>query len=766
MPERFRQIAGLVHTERAIEARLNRPAVALPLLPQLLDTEFEHVHSSMYRPLETPENFYRGLCRNFTPILNEWDVRRTLGHKLLRVLEANHEAARCQFYTVLGPAGSGKSTLLRRLAVDLAAQGRLCLHLRENGRIDLARLEQLWSAVDERVFVLIDQAANHANDLERLIRSSRQSTAQVTVIVTASQAEWNAACERLEAFFDDESKHELPARISEAEVDVLLEKLERYDSLGVLTGRSQQERRAAFLQHAQRHVLVALYQATHGEPFEEIIVREYRGLQPAEAQRLYLGVALLHRFGVPVRAMLIHRAFGIGHQQFRDRFFKPLEQVVFEEKDHLGWRYRTRHPVIATILFERGMPNPEDRAREIARVMRCLNLSYESDAEAFAAMIHYRQLLEQFRGSPKSAKMLYAAALEIGAVRDVHWQHGMYEMRREGGSLDEASALFDLALLDSPGDPFVVHARSELELARAERATDAEQRRRFAREAQAQLAPLLHRPAHKQVALHTQGKIELLLLRHAIRDDDAGEIAEGTERLRSLLDRAQREYQDDPRFLKLDADLSRLLRDSERALEFLERAFEAGPEHPHIAVELEMAYRQAGREADSDRVLDQALDQLPDNRKLNWVKFKRLQTTAEPATLLGFLRKSFNDGDPVGEPQFWYARFAFEFGGSAEKERARRLFEKLKNRYGYGKDGAMVRDVAKEGGQSRTFTGLVTRKERDYAFVRRELDGESLYAARSSTSAAVWEDLNEARRVSFHIGYRYSGLTAQGLELL
>ena len=764
VPEQFRQIAGLVRAERAIESRLNRPVAELTLLPQLLDTEFEHVYPAMARTEETPQNFYRGLCRNFTPILSGWDVQRNLGRKLLETISKAQTAPRCQFYVVLGPAGSGKSTLLRRLALDLSQEGQLCLYLRENGRIDHAGLNQLWSVIDERLILFVDQAADHLSDLERLIRDSRHSKAQVTVIVTASHPEWNTVCEPLDAFLETENRFDLPPRISDSEVDALLAKLEQHRSLGVLAGRSLAERRAAFREHAERHVLVALYEATQGEPFEQIILKEYRGLQPPEAQRLYLAVALLHRFGVAVRAMLIHRAFDISHQDFRQRFFRPLEQVIFEDNDHLGPRYRTRHPVIADILFERVLPQAEDRVRELIQVMRCLNLSYESDHHVFTAMIHYRRLLEQFKGNPEAVSALYAVALTVGVARDVYWQQGMYEMRREQPDFDGADGLFDLALEQSPGDPYVLHAKAELAFMRAERAGNAAQRQQHVEHALTQLAPLLHKRTHKAVALHTQGKIELLQLRSAIAEVDQAAIAQSTDRLRGLLDRTQREYLDDPRFLKLDADFAKMLRDSTRALELLEQAYKAGPDHPHIAAQLVMAYQQVHRQEDADRVLHSALDRSPTNKKLNWLQFQRLQATAEPNVLLSYLRKSFNDGDPVAQQQFWFARFAFEFGVPAEKEKAKRHFDRLKQRYGYGSEGGRIRDKALEQGQPKAFIGEVTRKDRDYAFVRRDLDGESFFTPRTSASGAVWDELNVGRRVSFQLGYRYSGPLALALE--
>ena len=79
--------------------------------------------------------------------------------------------------------------------------------------------------------------------------------------------------------------------------------------------------------------MVALHEATSGKPFEDIIADEYAEVKPELAQLMYLGVCFLNRFDVPVRAGIIARVFGIRFTDFKERFFKPLEQVVITRYD-------------------------------------------------------------------------------------------------------------------------------------------------------------------------------------------------------------------------------------------------------------------------------------------------------------------------------------------------------------------------------------------------------------------------------------------------
>ena len=76
----------------------------------------------------------------------------------------------------------------------------MCLYLREQGRINLSAIEQLWSAIDERLYLFIDNAAFHTSDIEALMRQARASSARVTVVTTARINEWDLQCEGLDGF--------------------------------------------------------------------------------------------------------------------------------------------------------------------------------------------------------------------------------------------------------------------------------------------------------------------------------------------------------------------------------------------------------------------------------------------------------------------------------------------------------------------------------------------------------------------------------------
>ncbi len=105
--------------------------------------------------------------------------------------------------------------------------------------------------------------------------------------------------------------------------------LERHNCLGELTRIERSKQVAEFMseERADRQLLVALHELTQGIPFEKIVLDEYDRV-PEKARRLYLDIATMHQFAVPVRAGTISRVSGIRFRDYEQEFFEPLKDMV------------------------------------------------------------------------------------------------------------------------------------------------------------------------------------------------------------------------------------------------------------------------------------------------------------------------------------------------------------------------------------------------------------------------------------------------------
>jgi hypothetical protein len=170
-------------------------------------------------------------------------------------------------------------------------------------------------------------------------------------------------------------------------------------------------------EHAGRQLLVALHEATLGIPFETILVDEFEHITPVEAQRLYLTVCVLNRLNVPVRAGFIARVHGIPFEEFRRRFFSPLEHVVFATQDPntRDYQYRARHPHIADVVFLRVLRKAEERFDVYMQCLKALNVAYSVDWKAFWQMVRARNLIELFQTGFLGSGQICSSRLRISA---------------------------------------------------------------------------------------------------------------------------------------------------------------------------------------------------------------------------------------------------------------------------------------------------------------------------------------------------------------
>ena len=272
----------------------------------------------------------------------------------------------------------------------------------------------------------------------------RDELIPVTLVFGARTNEWNIADEVHELVLTD--SFEL-SDLNDGEIDQLLLRLESHGCLGHLATLNADERRDHFRLTAQRQLLVALHEATFGKTFEEIVLDEYMNVVPTEAQSLYLDVATFHRFRVSLRAGLVSRVSGINLEYFNTKLFGPLEHVV---KVVYDWRsrdyaYETRHSVIADLVCRQVLIDPEDRAEQIIRLVRLMNVDYQSDKVAFENLIRGRDLADLFDDRIFVDRIFRAASESAANESHISHQRAVFELNHPSGNVRMALDALQLA---------------------------------------------------------------------------------------------------------------------------------------------------------------------------------------------------------------------------------------------------------------------------------------------------------------------------------
>ena len=68
---------------------------------------------------------------------------------------------------------------------------------------------------------------------------------------------------------------------------------------------------------------------------------------------------------------------------------------VYSDRVSRDYVYQSRHPLIAKFVFEQALRRPEDRANQIIRMLRYMNVDYKWDEEAFTQLIKGKELAEE-----------------------------------------------------------------------------------------------------------------------------------------------------------------------------------------------------------------------------------------------------------------------------------------------------------------------------------------------------------------------------------
>lgn len=472
IPRGFRSLAVLTHTTPfpVLERLRHREGLSKNAM-QFLSTDVEYVKAITATATLRPRDFYKGINPGWSAIEQQLDVRRHLGDTILAdsflVDEALHRGTP-EIIAIKGHAGSGKSVLLRRVAWEAAKEyDCFSLFLNRYGVINTGALQEIINATDARVYLFVDGAAERIRELHSLARNIGPEGRRLTVVLGERMNEWNVSCVDLFPFVT--SEHELKY-LSLREIDALLGLLEENRALGTLASMTLEDRRAAFVKRAGKQLLVALHEATLGAPFEDIIENEYQNIQPDAAQRIYLSICVLNRLGVPVRAGIIARMHGIPFEEFKSRFFAPLEQVVLTDFDPIArdFMYRTRHPHIADIVFQRVLRNQDARYDKYSSCLRELNIDYSTDRSAFSQMTRGRTVLELFPNHDLAVSLYRTARDRVGETHYLLHQMAIYEMNRPTGNMNASAELLAKASTIAPGDAAIKHSLAEHRLKMAE----------------------------------------------------------------------------------------------------------------------------------------------------------------------------------------------------------------------------------------------------------------------------------------------------------
>ena len=661
----------------------------VPPSDELLDfitNQVEWVTSDISVNHNEPKDFFKGIDLGWFPVVKDIAIRRKLLKDIFEGAIERPDAERksfSDFFVVKGEAGSGKTVLLRQLAWETAkASLGVVLWVRSGCNADYYLIEEIITKANERVYLFWDDAALNSIELNRFMLKVRRGDLKITVITAERYNVWNVRCEELDELVTN--KFEL-RYLSETEIDHLVVKLEQNESLGPnLVNKNHDERCQELKNMHGRQLLVALYEATMGEPFEDIIFNEYENILPESAKKIYLTVSTLNRLKIPVRAGLMSRIHDISFNDFISRFHKPLEKIVIT-KEILGQdvQYLARHPEIAEIVFRRALSNVEERYQEYINIINKLNISFSSDKSSFRALIRAKSLIELFQSYEDVASIYEHARKSIGDDPYLLQQMANYERIRPNGSLDAAIELLLQAKEAAPYDQSLLHSLNVVWRDKAEHSNDYHVKRKCRGEARGYLNMVVSKWGMNSYISSSMIELSIDSLSDLLNDESSTSVSvrDAIRKVQQEITENKQQYPEEGHLFSLEAKFAKLIDDHERALLALEKSFEENDREPYLAIRLASNYLERKDVDKAKNILQLALDRRRADHRLNYhyAELLRNHTSSDRELLMYYYRRGFTPGDSNYQAQFWFARYAYNSTENKNHQDAIKIFDYLRN---------------------------------------------------------------------------------------
>lgn len=367
---------------------------------------------------------------------------------------------------VTATAGAGKTTLLMKIALQLQADGLRVAWIGTRSEVAPAALTRYYRAQGRPSVLVIDDAGRYGSQLvPMLLDLVKHDAIRVVVLGLRSYHEHQLSAPGGESL--KLRKHQI-GRLTDVDIDRLLEALEREKRLGELRGKSRDARRAAFRERADRQILVAMIEATSGVRFEDRIVAEWQAQEPV-ARYVYALCALATAQGYPLLQEEVLLACDGGTREL-DAIKRLLgAKLLTEDADR---RYRVRHRLIAEKLVEELAERGSQLEKLVVGLCRALAIQTSPEEPRSSRrrrvlkwVLNHNGLLRMLDDA-QSARNVYGQ-LEKFLDSDYHFwlQRGCLEL--EDGDIRLAENFIHQAAAINADDALVETAMAHMQLRKA-----------------------------------------------------------------------------------------------------------------------------------------------------------------------------------------------------------------------------------------------------------------------------------------------------------
>lgn len=733
-------------------------------------TRFQKVGDSFYlfRPGDcagpsNPSAFFKGAEPTWADIREQVGPHRDAYETLLEAIypEIAEPEVGPSALLVTGAAGTGKTTLLRTFAYDIASAFAVPVFVHVAGTpLDTRVLTPLVS-VDkpERFIVLIDFAGEYIQELSLFWEEIRQKKLPITLLLEERKNQWLVAKASVRTQLNP-TEIEL-GTLTHGEITRILDALQNYGCLEKLTGTPREEQEAHFTALAHEDLLVALRELTTRNSFDKIVRSEFEKIPSPSARQAYLYVASVGQLDLAVRYETLVRVIRLRYDQLGPEILTPTQGILVNgggtgsSRHNVSFRLRTRHPVIASIIFALAAPSDDEKFAVLNGLLSNLDPGFPEDYRLLTEITRRREIVHTF-SDPSKRRALYDRIATILPGNPYVYQHRSI-IERELQEADEAVRFARMALKIDAKNP-VFQNTLGLALECAARSADADG---LKRQALLSEADKLFEEGIQRDRADPYGYIgKLNIIKQSIdRSKNPNEREEHILSALALLEDANEATQESPMIAGELAKVKESLGSLDNALELVRRVTKKNPNDIRLKQLLIKFEVEKGEPEQALKVAIEAAKADPTSWRIQRSLARLRRTLNAPLeSVRGHYEAAIRHRK--GDVGLVVELGAYLFTKGAYDE-AKRVFETVRNLSLSGQERNKIREIWKDKENNPiVFEGRVNRLGGAVGFVIAIPDNFEAFFWRSTGTSL----LRERNNVEFTVAFNAQGAVARNIR--
>lgn len=413
-----------------------------------------------YNKIDFKSSFLLGASPMWKDIFAEKDIPRSITNDIFDTTINKFDEYKNKFelVTISGSAGSGKSTILKRLGLRLAQNGRTAFLTYSEHIPRISKISDVLSTIDERVVLIFDNANNIIGLLPAIISDFKNLKYPPIIILSIRSNYRNRLVSKLEPTLVNHKEFRIP-NLDDHEITDLIDKLDKFDLLGKLKGKSDSERFKEFKYRNKKQILISMKETTKGRPFDEIIKDEYFHIEPLEARILTLCIALNTEIGFTITKQDLIGFSKVSHSETLSILENQLDGTVIYGNN--GNSFMLRHRLLAE-HFIKHCAHLDHVKEAYIRVLSVLAPELKGQHgpsrkfSLYRSLINHRTLYSRFQENIELARDVYKSISEFFTNDPHYWlQFGSLEIEGRNGNLILAENYLEQALSISPEDNYI-----------------------------------------------------------------------------------------------------------------------------------------------------------------------------------------------------------------------------------------------------------------------------------------------------------------------